>query len=308
MTPHRRALALCLFSLSLTTATPAVADGRRTSTADYLYMVRDNDSLATLATRYYGASWKQVYIIAYNGLTSNRLRAGQKLILPSTWSYTVRPGDSAATIAQAFLGDAALGKLLLRENDIAEAEAPVGAVLVMPIRLRYTVTAHDTPATIARRFYGSARKQSLIIAFNKIVPPPTPGQVLTIPIFDTHALNVKDRAKKEALLRLRRHKTSAANREKLVGAYAAYELGRFTDACPTFEKLIIERDLALGDRADSLRHLAYCAVAFEDLAAAEDYLRKWFELTPDPYLDPATTSPKILAIAEELKREAVAKD
>src|SRR5689334_11212856 len=71
------------------------------------HVVRDGETVTSLARYYYGSSWKAVYIAGRNQLESGqKLVGGTRLAIPTSWTYTVRRGDTLAKLAKKYLGPA----------------------------------------------------------------------------------------------------------------------------------------------------------------------------------------------------------
>jgi hypothetical protein len=79
-----------------------------------------------------------------------------------------------------------------------------------------------------------------------------------------------------------------------------YRRGEFEVACGKLEAALGAEVLPLADRAITVSHLGFCAIAAGDRGAAVDYFKKWLELDAKAELDPVATSPKILAVFREV--------
>jgi LysM repeat protein len=153
--------------------------------SDLIHVVRKNDTLYDIA-RQYGIS--ENLIATRNKLkNANRLRAGEKLVIPgaggaTSREYVIRKGDSLATIARAM---GVPMEALAEHNQIKEPDRIiVGHRLLIPApgssRTEYVVRKGDSLAAIAARFGLSATE---LARFNSLDRPGliVPGQVLLIP-------------------------------------------------------------------------------------------------------------------------------
>lgn len=286
------------------------------------------DSLGTLASQYYGASWKSVYIAAKNGIANDHeATIGARLVIPTCFTYKVRRGDSVADIAKRYLGDRDRYKALMSENGLRDAnELEVGAELLMPFHLRHTIEAGDTWAKIAQRYYRTTRRAGLVKDYNSGSDTLSAGERVTVPIFDRATLDAANRkasasrnstangasnggsvaiskpeiATESPTAATAPRTSMTALRNLLAAAAEDYKKGDFDVARGKLEGLLGDTTLAAPDRAAVVGYLGFCAVALGDRKAAVEYFRKWRELDPKAQLDPITTSPKILSVYQEV--------
>lgn len=115
------------------TLSPTVLSPTPLPTGDITYVVREGDTLASLARAYQTTVWA---IMSKNGLSDpDRIRVGQALIIPVgdvsfRRLHRVRPGESLASIARLYgvsMADLAQANGLSNPNRIV-----VGQVLVIP--------------------------------------------------------------------------------------------------------------------------------------------------------------------------------
>lgn len=281
--------------------------------AEHRYTVRAGDTLAQISRHYYGAAWKAVYIEARNSLGEGRIRPGQTLVIPASWTYTVRAGDTLAKIAQRYLGATHRYTRLMEENGLrAASQLSVGSTLLMPFHLRHPVQRGESFSGLGQRYYRSSRRGESVRVYNQLGTL-RPDQRLVIPIFDRNTVGVKRRPLAAATPRAGYRSaatgpspatsaTARPQKRRLELALEQYRIGRFDPACATLETLLGEAQLASADRTIVIKHLAFCAVAHNDLGAAEEYVRKWLELEPNPTLDPAKISPKLIEVVKQASR------
>jgi LysM repeat protein len=317
---------------------------------EHVHALATGESLASLASQYYGASWKAVYLVARNGLPGDRdVTVGTRLVIPACFTYRVRRGDSGADIARRYLGDRERYKVLMQENGIKDpSELAVGAELLMPFHLRHVVEPGDSWSRLAQRYYRNARRASILEDYNPAVKALSPGDRVTVPVFDRAALDVASRrpssaklgaaglasassaaaaaadkaaasasgaiaaaaaaavaavtggGKAEAAPDASPSHTAGSTRAEIAKAVEDYRRGEFDTACPKLDSLLALGGLAQSDRATVVSYLGYCAVAYGNHTAAADYFKKWLEIDARAQLDPITTSPKILAVFQEV--------
>jgi hypothetical protein len=161
---------------------------------DYVHTVAAGETLGFLATQYYGAAWKAVYLETRNNLPSGKEpAAGTRLVVPASFIYRVRRGDSLAAIAKRDLGDLERYKAIMQENGIKEtSELEPERELLLPFHLHVTVAQGESLTQIARRLYHASRKAGLLKDYNG-GSEPKPGDKIIVPIFDRATLDPQTR-------------------------------------------------------------------------------------------------------------------
>ena len=274
------------------------------------HVVREGETVTGLARHYYGSSWKATYILGRNRIESGeKLAAGMRVVIPTSWTYTVRRGDTLAKIAKKYLGPMERYRVLGRENGMKDGQdLVVGQELLMPFHITYTVRKGDTYGDLAKRFYRTTRKAGTLQEYNAGKNTLEAGSKLTIPIFDRATLEARTRppppppssgdsasAHSDEPELVEPEPAPAFDPARLKEALHAYTEGEFLSAEETLEALL-DGDPPPDARPTLLRTLAFCAVARGDRSAAEDYFRAWLALEPKAALDPVQTSPKILEV------------
>lgn len=158
--------------------------------AQVIHRLEEGESLAKVARRYYGASWKWSYVAAVNGIEDpKKVPPGRKLKIPVVWPYTVRRGDRLYTVADKLLGDGKRYPFLARFNGLSEkAVLSRGQRLWIPIQIRHRVARGETLSKLGRRYYRNARMRYLLRDYNFLKSMRLePGQVVLVPIFDREA-------------------------------------------------------------------------------------------------------------------------
>ena len=280
--------------------------------AELRHLVGEDESLDSIAKNYYGSSWKSVYLQVRNNLDPNATLTGERVYIPASWTYKVRRGDSVAAIAKRYMGDANRHVAIMEFNNIkSPSDLAVGQDLLMPFHLFHQVKPGETLAQISRRFYRTPRRASTLKSYNNLGVLKA-GERLAIPIFDSATVDVRSRRYNPASSDpIPDVPTPVATlfsqdeaRARLNAAMTEYYAGAFGQACDNLEALLGTNVLTGTDSIELIKYLGFCAVASDDAAAARDYFRKWIELQPNASLDPVRTSPKILAVFQEVMSEA----
>lgn len=134
--------------------TPESKRAENDDSGPFEYVVQKGDRLWNLAAKFLGAGGRYTEIMKANGLTTPRLKTGDRIIIP---------GSPPAAVAQT-----------------VEAEEPK-EVVVEPATT-YTVKPGDTVWAIARDLLGDYRRFEEIKTINGLVTSAIyPGQVLKLP-------------------------------------------------------------------------------------------------------------------------------
>lgn len=308
--------------LGLLLLLPATALG-----AEHRHQLGSSESIDTMAKRYYGATWKVVYLLARNNLGSeDAVKSGDHLVVPAAWLYRVRRGDSLAGIAKRFLGGQERYKAIMQFNSLkSTTDLAAGSNLLMPFHLRHVIKKGETYSQVSRLYYRTTRLAELLAEYNGNAEL-HPGRSVVVPIFDKATLDVGSRAykpgsttpkaqpahkpenspEKRPVVPPARSPPTPNPRAKaqLAQAKDDYRQGLFTKACPALLALLDQGGWREGAEAQLVRYLGFCAVAAGDGLAAKDYFRLWLALEPRARLSPVTTSPKILAVFEDAAEDA----
>ena len=269
---------------------------------------------------------------------------GKKLSIPGCTSYKAKKGDSISGIAKKFLGRSERDKALIEANNIKNGSIDKGQEIILPFLLKHIVKNNESMSQIAQRYYRTTRKTNMLKAYND-VELTQPGQKILVPIFDktvnelkelrkvsikakptvTAATNTDDKRTEASGVngespgynppelpplpdrpRVPMPRAPSAFRQALDQAAQDYHRGAYGQACPEFETILGKLD-NIDERIVAIQYLGFCAIAYDDTRAAEDYFRKWLEIDQSADLDPISTSPKILAIFRKVAAELASK-
>jgi LysM repeat protein len=260
--------------------------------------VRQGETLASIAQRYYGEVSREATLVAANVLSAQinaSIVPGIRIVVPSVSYYRVAVGDSWTHIAQRELGSASRATYLAQVNNgnmLAPGPAP-GTVLRVPYLLRYVVLDEEPLFEIARRFYGDRSQVQFILEFNHLSSTRLQrGQLLLLPLPD---LTLREEPHCEDSAQLA--DTNRAQREvdQQLPTLAALVLrGQYVETIALGSRLSATPNLSTAQRAAIYRAVAeaYCAVDRSDLGA--EAFREVLAAEHGYTLDPRTSSPKLL--------------
>ncbi len=280
----------------------------------YQHVVREGETLASIAERYYGDPRRENVLVAENGLTAQGgapIEVGLRLQIPHVSFHEVQQGETWAELARRFYGDARRAFILVEANHGSQAEQPdVGAQLVVPYPLRHVTAQGENVLRIAKTYHGSgvehARRLRRFnnLRFNRL----TRGQIVLVPLTDLslseegrHIIEEETGSAPQAGgLRELQERIE----QELPGMREHLRHGRFTETVALGNRLLGAESLTGNQVVTIQRHLgtAYVALARPDLA--RDAFRAALDRQPDMQMDSVRTSPRVMRAFMDAKEMA----
>ena len=290
-----------------------------------MHTVLAGDTAESVAADYYGNRSLAIIVLESNGLDRTaKLRAGQKLRIPTASRYRVRRGDTLELLAQRFCDDKRRAPMLaLLAGLHAGDKLREGQDIAVPFQVVHRADAPESMQSVARAFYGDASRGKLLSDYNfRASPMLAKGEKVSVPI-----VHVKIRAvylqpastpvpvappvgKKPEIAAVapereaQRREIELAARVGglLVQADKAYRDGEYAEVSANLDKLLSEEDPSESQLAEIFRLKAFCYVALgmEDLA--DRAFREVLARKPNLVLDEATVSPKVRAALDRAKK------
>jgi LysM repeat protein len=282
--------------------------------AGIFHVVRQGDTLASIAERYYGDPQREGILVIENGLAregGSEIVVGMRLMIPAVIYYRVPEGATWAELAKRFYGDARRAYALFDVNrNAAGAQPDPGYELRVPYPLRYVVGQNDTLKQIAKRFYPGDIEDGIkkLVRFNFLrVARVERGQIVLIPL-ENLALSDKGRkiAEQETNAPLGgqiREKQDNISSELGV-LHEHLRRGRYAEALALGNRLLGGGDLSGNQLVTVHRELAVALVALEREDLAVQAFRVALQKQPDLELDTVTTSPKVLRALTRARTES----
>jgi LysM repeat protein len=310
-----RAASTLLIALMLTVASPAAAEFPA-----FVHVVREGETLASIAQRYYGDPRRESVLVAENGLEAQggvSIVVGLRLLIPAVAYHRVQAGETWASIAERYFGSASRAFVVQEANESVEGAQPAeGAELLIPYPLRHVADQRATVQRVAQSYGEGTDAVRTIRRFNELRSLRlTRGQVLLVPVRDLvmseEGLRVVQAAMPSAAppaeggdVRELQERISA----ELPNLQEAVRRGQYTESIAMGNRLLGMGELTGNQIVTIQRSLAvaFVAVGRRDLAIAA-YVEA-LSRQPDLELDSRRTSPTVLAAFDEARhqREAAA--
>jgi LysM repeat protein len=295
--------AAALFALATLTGASARADF-----PSYVHVVREGETLASIAQAYYGDPRREAVLVAENGLEAEggaAIVVGVRLVIPHVAYHRVVAGETWASIAEQYYGVATRSFAIAEANPSVEgSQPPEGAELLIPYPLRHVCDQRDTVNHLAQEYYGDLAAARTLRRFNNMRASArvTRGQVILVPLADLvlsaegqHAVDVATApvAPVGAGGEVRELQERIA--AELPALQDEVRHGQYTEALAHGSRLLGAGELTGNQVVTIQRALAVCYVALgrDDLAIGA--FREALARQPDLELDSRRTSPTVLA-------------
>ncbi len=269
----------------------------------FVHIVRPGESLAAIATRFYGDATRELLLADANSLDAqggSAIVPGMRLEVPACSFHRVVEHETWSSIARDWLGDARRADTLARENGAVAWVAPsVGQEVRIPFVLTHIAAEGDTTLALARRYLGDPNRGWELDAFNfrkewKLVR----GDVVLVPIADldlteagmaeAEQARARDRTAHGGDVLTMQKKVSA----ELPGLLAELRAGKYVEVVAHGSRLLGAGELTRAQLATIHRTLLEAFVALDARPAATAECAEWRKVEPHKVLDPVLVSPK----------------
>jgi LysM repeat protein len=278
-----------------------------------VHVVRPGETLASIATRYYGDARRESVLVSENGLTTQggaAIVVGLRLVIPRVAYHRVQAGETWAQIATLHYGDPRRASAIIDANSQVSGSQPdEGAELLVPYPLRHVARQNDTMRRVAQLYYGDQGESTRLMRFNASRRQRlSRGQIVLVPLADL-VLSDEGRQVIEAAIgeplrggELRTLQTTINDELPVLREHV--HRGRYPEAIAVGNRLLGAGELTGNQVVTIQRELAIAYVALDRPDLAADAFAQALERQPDLELDSRRTSPE--PFCARSTREAIA--
>jgi hypothetical protein len=297
-------LRLCALGCILAaTATLGLSEPRAVQA--FPHVAQPDESLATLADRYYGDSKRETVIAVANSLDAyggSVVQPGMRIEIPAPSFVRAHPGDTWPELAKRWLGKADRAPWLSRANGQKPWIPPSpGQELRIPAVVTHISIEGESIITLHKKFDKDIEHAWELNGYNgREGVELRPGDIILIPLLD---LALSDQGRKNA-----RTASQAAMGDFGDVAYATQraadaampallkdlQRGRYLDVIRRGAGLVDTGSLSRAQLSQVHRALMEAYAAVDAQGAAADACDRWKANTDEATLDPNFLAPKVL--------------
>lgn len=281
--------------------------------AAYQHVVREGETLASIAERYYGDPRRENVLVAENGLTAQGgapIEVGLRLLVPHVSYHRVSQGESWAAIARRFYGDPRRAFVIVEANDASQSEQPAeGTELLIPYPLRHVTGQNETLQRVAKAYYGNGGRDETrrLRRFNNLrTNRIARGQIVLVPLEDLRLSEEGRSAIEEFTGRAppagETRELQARIEQELPELLEHVRRGRFTEAVQLGNRLLGAQALTGNQIVTIQRELGTAYVALGRVDLAVHAFREALQRQPDLQLDTVRTSPLVMRAFQRAKQ------
>lgn len=270
------------------------------------YVVKKGETLAEVATRFYGRIELEKVLVPANALDGETGRSavlpGMRIEVPSVAHHTVVAGETWETLAERYLGSKKRSEALAIANGTMPwLPTESGREILIPYNLRYVVKRGDSTPSIAYRFLPKRDDAYVLDRYNELGGSPVEaGDVILVPIAELELTDEGKRAAKQGLDYVESEgegddrDAQDTARDEIPKLTQEVRAGSYVEAVGRGNALLGSGRLTDPELASIHRQLLEAYVALESTTLAERECRAWRKADPESVLDPIQLSPKIL--------------
>ncbi len=276
-------------------------------TSAFTHVVSQGETLAQVATTFYGSPRYETLLAGANGLDAHGGSAivpGQPIEIPAPSHHRVEQSETWAELARVHLGDARRADTLARANGgVSWIPPSIGQEIAVPAVVAIFASEGESTTQLANRYLFDVNRAWELNAYNgfhgdrKLLR----GDVVLIPLLE---IALTDDGKKAARAAADRIRTEGGGRafeaQRMAEAdvpplLADVRAGRYVDAIAKGNRLLGFRDLTKPQLATVHRALLEAYVALDAPGLAAGSCAAWRANAEMPRLEPRLVSPKIRA-------------
>lgn len=285
------------------------------------HTVKEGDTLAGLAERFYGRIQHEKLLVAANGLESHggtSIVPGMRIEVPSVTYIRIQGGETWMELATTYLGARVRAHALAVANDTKAWLPPeTGQEVLLPYNLRIIATGNETLVGLAYKYLGDRKQAWMLDHYNgRKGRRLKRGEVILVPLTDIPLTKAGKRAARYALTGLEQE---SAGEDRRAQARAHRELpalksfnarGQYVEAVRLAVGLLADTRLTRSQIGHIHGELLRAYAALNATGRARESCEIWLENSSDPkrQLDPLLVSPKILKHCPESAQPSVPSD
>lgn len=284
--------------------------GHAAASTAYIHVVKSGDTLASIAQRYYGDPRREIVLVAANGLAdaTGGIRAGMRLIIPTTEYVRVQPGQTWASLAAHWMGNSRYASLLSSMNNTS-APAEENSQVIVPFILRHIATQNQSINDIAELYYNDNNKVTALKRFNQIRKKRLKrGQVVLVPmdelVLSPQARRAIEKESGKMDLSADIHRIQRDLNDKMKELEVLMRSGAYVEAIALGNQFLGTPALGINQMVSAQRSLATAYVAIGRIDLAVRAFRKALKHRPDLVVDSALTSPRVLHALDLARKKA----
>ena len=295
---RRFSIAVLAMSLPMTAAAQPVPT----------HAVREGDTLAAIAERYYGDPSRGEVIRRANNLRANaELVTGERLVVPMTTFHRVGPKQTWEDVAEKVYGQASRAFVIASANDLRLRAGPSeGTELRIPYPLKHVASGSESFNDISERYLGTRRYVQRIRRFNGLRSGrPARGQVVLVPLIDLKLTDEGFGTLTEALQSVAfgaEHKDAQQSASERLPELAKWVAeGSYAESVALGNRLLGTGELTSAQRVEIRKALAVAYIALDRSDMALRSFQRALKAQPSLELDSITTSPKVLKVFDKAR-------
>ena len=279
----------------------------------FVHIVRDGETLASIAEAVYGRIQYEKLLVAANSLDDQggtRIVAGMRLEVPAVSYHRTTGKESWAELAERLLGSQHRSDVLAIANGTNPWLPPdAGAEVIVPYNLRLIAGRKDTLMGLTYKYLGDKKQAWVLDRYNALRGRKLRrGDVVLIPLTD---LPLTPRGQAEARASAEAAGAEASGQVREVQAKVNAELpalltdvrgGRYVDAIERGNRLLSAGELTRQQTATIHRHLLTAYAALGAIGLATSSCDRWRASDRSARLDPVLMSPKLIDACQRGRR------
>ncbi len=281
----------------------------RAQHASFTHTVRDGETLASIAERYYGNPKYESLLVAENGLDvkgGSVVVTGMRLTIPWATYYVVEAEDTWRSIASQMYGNPDRSFVLTEANSSAKAEE--GSQILIPHPLRHVASQGQTLNDVVKLYFDKpGRAYRAVRRFNDLKSPKlTQGQIVLVPMTDLQ-LSEEGRTLVELALgtQIATGEMRRAQDSINVALPEIADLirgGKYLKALARASFLLGGGHATTGQQVRLWHQVAVSKIALSDREGAVGAFDKLLSIDPNFELPEVVTPPKVLDAFEDARK------